>query len=135
VLRHKPAEMLEASPKGTVPVLLAGDAVIDQSLDIMHWALSRNDPQSWLVPERESLDAMLATIAMCDGDFKVHLDRYKYPERYPAEDPLGHRSAACQWLEPFNQRLSRDAWLFGSRPALADFAIAPFVRQFAHVDK
>lgn len=144
VLRSKPAEMLHASPKGTVPVLVDTDGtVVDQSLDIMRWALHRNDPARWLSPDQETADAMFALIAVNDGAFKRHLDRYKYPERYQAAadaDGTGgaggtaERDAGAAWLRGLDTRLQAHAWLFGSRPCLADMAIAPFVRQFAHTD-
>ena len=86
-LKSKPDEMLAASPKGTVPVLvLPSGKVIDESLDIMHWALSQNDPEGWLNPK---LDDMLALVAGNDGDFKHALDRYKYPNRYLLESGRG----------------------------------------------
>jgi glutathione S-transferase len=141
VLRDKPPELLAASPKGTVPVLLLPDGtVIDQSLDVMLWALRRNDPQSWLQPLRGSVDEMLAMIAGNDGDFKRHLDRYKYPNRYPDESvgdtqafAQQHRSEAAAWLAKLDGMLA-DGWLFGARASLADMALLPFVRQFAHAD-
>lgn len=150
VLRAKPAQMLAVSPKGTVPVLItpAGE-VIEQSLDIMLWALlknEQNDPQRWLQPEQGSLDAMLALIAANDsnepGGFKYHLDRYKYPNRYQPDATLhaafstAHRAAGSEFLAHLEMLLAeRGGYLFGSRPALADMAIAPFVRQFSHVEK
>ena len=141
VLRDKPAELLAASPKGTVPVLVLPDGtVIDQSLDVMLWALRRNDPQSWLLPPRGSLDAMLALVAGNDGDFKRHLDRYKYPNRYPdesAEDANAfaqhHRAQGAAWLAKLDGMLT-EGWLLGARTSLADMALLPFVRQFAHTD-
>jgi len=132
VLKSKPAEMLAASPKGTVPVLAEPDGrVIEQSLEIMLWALERYDPEGWLTPGR---DEMLALIAQCDGDFKHHLDRTKYPERYAGANAAEHREAASGFLRELNQRLQTSACLFGERPALADMAIMPFVRQFAQID-
>ena len=96
VLRDKPAELLAASPKGTVPVLVLADGtVIEQSLDIMRWALGRNDPMRWLEP---GLDAMLALVAECDGDFKHLLDRTKYPQRYADADMPTHRAQAGEFV-------------------------------------
>ncbi|MDR6851322.1 glutathione S-transferase [Sphingomonas sp. BE123] len=127
-LRDKPAEMIAASPKGTVPVLVLPDGrVIDESLDIMRWALARNDPEHWLAGDAPAL------IAANDGAFKHHLDRYKYPERYPA-DGVDHRAAALAILQGLGTRLGAQAWLGGARFGLADAAILPFVRQFAAVD-
>ncbi|WP_367850345.1 glutathione S-transferase [Rhodoferax sp. WC2427] len=136
VLRHKPPELLAASPKGTVPVLVLPDgSVIDQSLDIMRWALAHHDPAGWLQPP---LDEMLALIAAVDGPFKHHLDRYKYPGRYEDDScsrpPDGHRGALGHMVSGWEQRLAGQPYLFGPQPALADMAIAPFVRQCAHVD-
>ena len=137
VLRDKPAEMVEISPKATVPVLHLPDGqVLEQSLDIMHWALARHDPEQWLTPESGTLAEMQALIVDCDGDFKQHLDRYKYAPRYgPETDPLDHRSAAETFLKQLNARLSQHAQLFGERPRFADFAIFPFIRQFANTDR
>lgn len=136
VLRNKPAAMLAASPKGTVPVLVtdAGE-VLAESLDIMLWALHQHDPQGWLTPQHGTLDEMLTLIAASDGGFKRDLDRYKYPERYPDVDALLHRQSGAVFLMQLEQRLEASHYLFGADPALADMAIAPFVRQFAHTDK
>ena len=137
-LKSKPDELLAASPKGTVPVLvLPGGQVIDESLDIMRWALAQNDPDGWL---NHPLDEMLALIAGNDGHFKRALDRYKYPNRYPLESggdvkafALAQRLEAAGWLQTLEPRLSQ-GWLFGNQPSLADMAILPFVRQFAHTE-
>ena len=135
VLRDKPAELLAAAPKGTVPVLVDVDGtVIDQSLDIMLWALRRNDPEGWLQAEGATLDEMLALVAECDGEFKRHLDGYKYPERHPDADTAAHRAQGGLFLIRLDARLRDSAGLCGGRIALADIAIAPFVRQFAQVD-
>lgn len=135
VLKAKPTALLEASPKATVPVLVDTEGhVIDQSLDIMLWALRRNDPDAWLAPEQGSLQGMLALVEECDGPFKCKLDRYKYPQRYQEVSGKRFRDEAAIWLDCLNARLADQACLFGGRPALADMAIAPFVRQFAHVD-
>ncbi len=137
VLRDKPAEMLTLSPKATVPVLLlCDDQVLEESLDIALWALDRNDPQQWLSPEMGTLADMKALIADSDGPFKHHLDRYKYATRYEeGTDPVHHRDAGVHFLSPLNDRLGQHAHLFGDRPALADFAIFPFIRQFANTDR
>ncbi|MEM8921774.1 MAG: glutathione S-transferase [Pseudomonadota bacterium] len=136
VLRDKPAAMLQASPKGSVPVLVLADgAVVDESLDIMLWTLRRRDPQNWLTPERGDLDEMLALIAANDGPFKHALDRYKYPNRYDNVDPKDERATGLAWLMELSARLDDADYLFGSRPSLADIAIFPFVRQFANTDR
>ena len=136
VLRDKPKEMLEVSPKGTVPVLIDMEGrVIDESIDIMLWALEKNDPEKWLIPEQDSLGKMQEMIAEFDRGFKYHLDRYKYPDRYPGIDPEKHRNEGVLYLEKLNAKLTTTKYLFGNRLALADSAIVPFVRQFAHTDK
>jgi glutathione S-transferase len=128
VLRDKPAALIAASPKATVPVLvLPGGQVIDESLDIMRWALGRNDPDHWL----EGDDADL--IAANDGPFKHHLDRAKYPGRY--DESGDHRALALALLAPLEARLSDSLYLSGDRPMLTDFALLPFVRQFAEIDR
>jgi glutathione S-transferase len=135
VLRDKPAEMLAASPKGTVPVLVMADGtVLEQSLDVMLWALRRNDPRRWLQPGAGTLDDMLALIAACDNDFKPLLDRYKYPGRFTdaAEDSARERGA--QFLRELEARLSASTHLAGAHATLADAALMPFVRQFAMVE-
>jgi glutathione S-transferase len=130
VLRDKPAEMIAASPKSTVPVLIVPDGrVIDESLDIMHWALGTNDPENWL----EGEDKML--IAHNDGPFKAALDRYKYPHRYGIIDAEPYRNEGMTFLAALNDRLADQAWLYGDRLGLSDIAIFPFVRQFAATDQ
>jgi glutathione S-transferase len=134
-LRNKPAEMLRVSPKATVPVLLLPDgSVIDESLDIMLWALNRNDPEGWLTPDSRSREAMRGLIGRFDSHFKQHLDRYKYPSRFAGVDPFVSRAEACQDLALLEDILTRSAYLAGEHASLADMAIVPFVRQFARVD-
>jgi glutathione S-transferase len=138
-LRSKPAELLAASPKGTVPVLaLPGGEVIDESLDVMLWALRQRDPDGWLEGD---LPGMMALIAGNDGGFKQHLDRYKYPNRYNGEHGgdaqrfgESHRAAGATWLASLQHRLDEQNFLFAGRASLADMAVLPFVRQFAHTD-
>jgi len=132
VLRDKPADMLALSPKGTVPVLKLPDGrVIDESLSVMMWALAHNDPHGWLDPNQTDMNAL---IQVCDDDFKTHLDRYKYASRYEDCEPLVHRKAGEGFLRHLETRLSAHPYLFGEQAALADIAIAPFVRQFALAD-
>lgn len=129
VLRDKPAAMLTASPKGTVPVLVLPDGrVIDESFEIMRWALAQHDPEDWL----GGYDA--PQIAVNDGPFKHHLDRYKYPERH-GSDPLAHRVAGLGLLADLEQRLAAEDNLCRETRSLTDIAIFPFVRQFAAVDR
>ncbi len=130
VLRDKPPEMITASPKGTVPVLvLPGAQVIDESLDIMRWALQRNDPDGWLGGADDAL------IAANDGQFKHALDRYKYPHRYDLDDGLSHRNDGFSWLVELDRRLDVTPWLAGASIGITDIAIFPFVRQFAATDQ
>ncbi len=130
-LSHKPADMLAVSPKGTVPVILFADGtVIEQSLDIMLWALAQHDPQHWLA---QRLDA-LSLIQQNDNDFKYYLDRYKYADRYPEFAPLHYRQQGELFLATLEQRLSHSRFLCGNDFGLADAAILPFIRQFAAVD-
>lgn len=130
-LRDKPAELLAASPKGTVPVLVLPDRkVIDESLDIMRWALAQRDPEGWLAPGA----AMDSLVAANDGPFKFHLDRAKYANRYPDSDPAHHRREAVKLLLPLEVRLAKHGFLFGDTASLADVAIFPFVRQFSRAD-
>ena len=134
-LKNKPAEMLRASPKGTVPVLVLADGtVLEESLDIMRWALGRNDPQGWLGGDGAYRNDAWALIAQNDGEFKFHLDRYKYPHRYGLADGVLHRELARGFLDLLQARLAQHDFLAGTRFGLADAAIAPFVRQFAHTD-
>lgn len=128
-LAAKPEAMLAASPKGTVPVLVLPDGeVIDESLDVMRHALSRNDPEHWLARGDSAL------IAANDGPFKHDLDRYKYPERH-GSDALAHRESALAFLRELDARLASTAQLCGAERGLADMALMPFVRQFAAVDR
>ncbi len=136
-LGKKPADMLAVSPKGTVPVLVFPDgSVLQESLDIMLWAFSRTEGHVCLPSEPGGMSVMLSLIEQNDGEFKAHLDRYKYPERYAKEyaDPQHHYAKACVFISRLESMLDANDFLFGSRPSLADIAIFPFVRQFAAVD-
>ena len=137
-LRAKPEQMLALSPKGTVPVLLLPDGrVIDQSLEIMRWALSQHDPLGWLATgsEAQKPGRMQAWIDLNDGPFKALLDRYKYPERHPERAASAWRDeAVALMLEPMDRALQTHTQLLGESVSLADMALLPFVRQFAQVD-
>lgn len=127
-LSAKPAAMLAASPKGTVPVLVLADGkVIEESLDIMRWALGQRDPERWLEGDDPAL------IERNDVPFKHDLDRYKYPERFGV-DALRHRAAGMDFLRELDDRLRTAGQLCGPARSIADAAIMPFVRQFAAVD-
>lgn len=131
LLRDKPESFLATSPKGTVPVLDTGDAVIAESRDIMLWALGRNDPDGWLAMPAEGHNL----IDQCDGPFKQALDHTKYAVRYPDLDPVKERENAMVFLRDLNDRLTRTPFLTGAHRRLADMAILPFVRQFANIDR
>ncbi|MBC7994572.1 MAG: glutathione S-transferase [Rhizobacter sp.] len=136
VLRDKPAAMLALSPKGTVPVLHLPDGrVFDESWDIMRWALEPDDHEGWW--GRAQSEENLGLLQRNDGDFKRHLDRYKYPERYPGEvtSREAERSQAmAALLVRLETRLQRQPCLGGATPCATDLAIFPFVRQFAAVE-
>lgn len=138
VLRDKPEQMLAVSPKGTVPVVVMEDGrVLEESLDVMNWALDENDPDNWCAPEQGTQAEVAALIAECDGPFKRALDRYKYPNRYEAEniDRSEQRAVGLAFLEKLNARLAETAHLFGASVSFADIAIFPFIRQFANTDR
>lgn len=129
-LANKPEALLACSPKGTVPVLqLPVGGVIDESLDIMRWALGQRDPGGWLHGQGESL------IETNDGEFKHHLDHYKYADRFPEQSMTFYRQQAEGFIGMLEQQLFVTPFLSGESCGLADMAIFPFIRQFAFVDK
>jgi UPF0176 protein len=134
-LAHKPDSMLHASPKGTVPVLVLKDRVLDQSLDIMHWALAQNDPEAWSTAGQYIDEEARALVSQCDDVFKKHLDRYKYPNRFDLPNGLADREIGALYLHQLNTKLSQSAFLMGGKWTWVDAAIAPFVRQFARTDR
>jgi glutathione S-transferase len=136
VLKNKPQEMLNASPKGTVPVLiLPNDTVIDESWDVMKWALSNNDPDDWMLQScPEFASSLSALIQQNDLYFKGYLDRYKYADRYPEHTMEYYREQGETFLLKLDEQLQSSPYLFGEQLSVADVAIMPFIRQFAHVD-
>ncbi|NKB36855.1 MAG: glutathione S-transferase [Gammaproteobacteria bacterium] len=133
-LSDKPEQMLTLSSKGTVPVLQLEDGrVIDESLDVMQWALKQSDPESWLNGECGDTQTL---IAMNDGEFKAYLDRYKYHVRYPEQSQLVYREKAEEFLQLLENKLEvqKGQALLAEKPGLADIAIFPFIRQFSRVD-
>lgn len=134
-LKEKPADMLALSPKGTVPVLSVEGKVLEESLDIMRWALARHDPQDWLLStDSQAAQQANALIARNDSLFKVRLNHYKYAERYPAHSREEYRQLACEILDDLEARLAQHDYLLTSHPSLADVALMPFIRQFAGVE-
>ncbi|MBX2847993.1 MAG: glutathione S-transferase [Acidiferrobacterales bacterium] len=129
VLKDKPAELFEVSPKGTVPVLLVDGLVIEESLDIMHWALTQNDPDDWSVATLSH-----ALIERNDDYFKHYLDRYKYFDRYPEKPQTYYLQQTCHFLEELERSLTLN-WLASKTLSALDIAVFPFVRQFAFVNK
>ena len=134
-LSQKPESMLAVSPKGTVPVLVFKDQVLEESLDILNWALQQSDPESWSTEGTAMHDEAKALVHQCDSEFKHHLDRYKYPNRYDLTDGMVHRQQGSLFLSQLNDRLSQAACLMGPAWCWVDAAIAPFVRQFARTDR
>ena len=134
LLKEKPAQMLDASPKGTVPVAVFDNGmVIEESLELMLWALSDSDgeTESWL----DDLDTSLAIIHQNDNSFKPWLDRYKYHVGYPEQSQAYYQDRCGEFLEVLESRLSGHQFLLGEEQRLADIAVFPFVRQFAFVDR
>ena len=135
-LKDKPQAMLEVSSKGTVPVLVDGDAVVDESLDVMRWALKKNDPGNWYTDLTDKeLNKSLQLIADNDGDFKHWLDRYKYADRHPEHSEEYYRSQGEAFLEKLEATLQQQSYLIRDEMTFADIAIFPFIRQFFMVDK
>ena len=131
LLKDKPAELLAASPKATVPVLVLSDGlVLDESLDVMQWALEYRDPLGWL--DGVALDS--DWISECDGDFKHWLDRYKYAERHPEHTAEDYRKSAEGFIQRLEDQLSISDWVGGDAANAVDVALFPFIRQFAGVE-
>jgi glutathione S-transferase len=131
LLKDKPPELLAASSKATVPVLVLVDGtVIEESLHVMQWALVRHDPHHWLKGATFDSDWIQA----CDGEFKYWLDRYKYADRHPEHPAAVYRENAETLLARLEAALSASSWLAGDAPSVVDVALFPFIRQFAGVD-
>ncbi|MBF8740186.1 glutathione S-transferase [Pseudomonas guariconensis] len=134
-MKHKPAELLALSPKGTVPVLDTGAGVLEESLDIMRWALSQNDPQDWrLLADPSGAQQAEALIARNDREFKTQVNLYKYAERYPEHSRAFYRQQAEPWLVELEGLLEGRHYLLADHPSLADAALLPLMRQFAGVE-
>ncbi|MCG8294067.1 glutathione S-transferase [Pseudomonas entomophila] len=134
-MKEKPPELLALSPKGTVPVLDTGAGVLEESLDIMRWALDRHDPEDWRL-QADSAAARLADtlIARNDSTFKAQVNLYKYAERYPEHTRAHYRQQAEPWLAELEGMLDGRPYLLADHPSLADAALLPLMRQFAGVE-
>ena len=133
LLRDKPPSMLEYSAKGTVPVLILQDGnVIDESLDVIDWALNLNDPDDW--QRSKDKEKTKELIKINDGEFKYHLDRYKYSKRYDNEDPEFHRKKCLKFIESINNELNNSKYIFDDNISYADIVLLPFIRQFRIAD-
>ena len=133
LLRDKPTSMLEYSSKGTVPVLvLQSGEVIDESLDVIDWALNLNDPENW--QRSKDNEKTKELIKINDGEFKHHLDRYKYSKRYDNEDPEFHRKKCLSFIEKVNSELQNSKYIFDDAISYIDISLLPFIRQFRIAD-
>ena len=135
-LADKPKELIACSPKGTVPVLqLTDGTIIDESKDIMLWALKENDPSNWLVTETVKKQETNRLIDINDNEFKQNLDHYKYADRFPEQTMEYYRQQGEIFLQLLEKKLNETKYLISDTISLADMAILPFIRQFAYVDK
>ena len=133
LLRDKPPSMLEYSSKGTVPVLvLQSGEVIDESLDVIDWALNLNDPDNW--QRSKDNEKTKELIKINDGEFKHHLDRYKYSKRYDNEDPEFHRKKCLSFIKKVNSELQNSKYIFDDAISYIDISLLPFIRQFRIAD-
>lgn len=134
-LKDRPQALYDLSPKGSVPVLQTAEGtVIDESLDIMRWALNQNDPDGWL-SDAEDAQSLIEPTKSQVGWFKNALDRYKYPTRYPDEDCSGAREKGVEFLQHLNARLQNTKYLCADHITYADIAVFPFIRQFANTKR
>ena len=133
LLKDKPPSMLGYSSKGTVPVLvLQSGNVIDESLDVIDWALDINDPYNWKRSKESKKTKEL--IEINDGDFKFHLDRYKYSKRYENEDPNFHREKCLTFIKMINEELKDSKYIYDNEISYIDISLLPFIRQFRIAD-
>lgn len=135
-LKDKPASMILASPKATVPVLICEDgSVLEESLDIIYWSLGLSDPQNWYPRDPDLREQIDTLIDENDGPFKSALDRYKYHIRFPDKSRDDYRAEGEAFLIKLNDKLDGNTYLLGENPTLADVALFPFIRQFANSDR
>ena len=133
-LKNKPSKMLDISPKGTVPILMVGEEVIEESIDIMIWAYKNGNSSQYLNFEKNSIDIGLELIKKNDNEFKLYLDQYKYSINYPSKSNEDLRNSCLFFLDILEQRLDNNLYLLSDRVSFSDIAIMPFIRQFANVD-
>lgn len=131
LLQAKAPEFLTISPKGTVPVLVTQTEVIEESFEVMRWAMAQTDPGHWLHMPEAGYD----WISRCDGPFKLALDHTKYAVRFPDLHPVQERARASEFLQDLDNKLAGSDWMFGADCTLADIALLPFIRQFANIDE
>ena len=132
-LNNKPDHMLEISPKGTVPVLILEDEVIDESIEIINWVLDKIDVFKGNIDQTQ-IELTESLISIFDDKFKYHLDRYKYSNRYKDSDLEFHRNACFQILLELENIIASDAWIFGDKLNKLDISILPFIRQYKIAD-
>ena len=132
-LANKPSEMTHISPKGTVPVLQLDNRIIDESIEVMAWALEQSDPDNWLALDLDQQQQTL--IEENDNSFKAWLDKYKYWDRFPEQSQEAYRGQAEEFISKLDKNLTEHHYLLGNKICVADMAIFPFIRQFAFVDK
>ena len=137
VMTNIPKKMFSASAKGEVPVLVLDDGtVIDESIDIMRWALNINDPQDLLYKHQSNLTEEIENLIQhCDNEFVEALKKYKAASRYHDDAEVDHRQNCEVIIRDIENRLSKQKYIFGDKPSLADYAILPFIRQFSRVDR
>ncbi|MGF1850817.1 glutathione S-transferase [Vibrio satsumensis] len=137
VTKDKPSELLASSPKGTVPVLvLPNGQIIEQSIEVMNWALQQNDPQDLLRSNNPTLSEQVQQLIKTnDDDFIGHLEKYRASVRYRNIDVEQRRHACEVFISELESKLAQHEYLFGDTPSLADFAVMPFVSQFVRVEK
>lgn len=132
-LKNKPEEMLQISPKGTVPILVLNDVILDESNDIIQWAIS-NNPTILMSLNDEQAQQTSKLVDLFDTEFKYHLDRYKYHQRY-GSDAIDHREKCDDILYLLDKKISKDNWIFSDEISLLDISILPFIRQFKIADE
>ncbi|MDC1173229.1 glutathione S-transferase [Methylophilaceae bacterium] len=133
-LKNKPSEMLDISPKGTVPILIFGEEVIDESIDIMMWAYKKGISLQYSNFEKKLINIGLDLIQKNDNEFKLCLDQYKYSINYPSKTKEELQNSCLFFLEVLEDRLDEHFYLLSDKVSFADIAIMPFIRQFANVD-